>query len=430
MAAAAASIAGEVIPFHLIGSGSVGLFWAASIRSAFPSYPINVLLRSHHKHRVMMVDSSAGGTNVSHQLQGLKEKVVQVVISRRYDAATPNHDATGKILHDNSTSLVHVPVEILRDSNEEATEIEGPPSMIRNLIVSTKAHQAVQAVESVLPSLTPDGCNIILLCNGALSVRDELRALLEAKNGGQSKEPKIVLATTTHGVYQESSVSSSHTEPSLDAPFNPSGNLVPNAPASYHIIHAGYGKTYIQDVSQFPGLTQIWNDSGLNCRPLSESEMTMLLWQKLAANCVINPLSALFHCRNGELLLEPHVPPLQHELLNEISNVAKKTIESQNESSQKELAGGNTDVRDKEKHDESEFDPRLSSYALSRFVNQVIQDTLYNKSSMLQDVSNNKGTEIDHLNGYIVQKGRALGVECPANEDVWHRIKELNKSDG
>ena len=56
----------------------------------------------------------------------------------------------------------------------------------------------------------------------------------------------------------------------------------------------------------------------------------------------------------------------------------------------------------------------------------MIEETRLNKSSMYQDILSKRQTEIDHLNGYIVRKGREVGVECPANEDIYRRIKELD----
>ena len=36
-------------------------------------------------------------------------------------------------------------------------------------------------------------------------------------------------------------------------------------------------------------------------------------------------------------------------------------------------------------------------------------------SSTAQDLARGKATEIDHLNGYVVQRGQALGIATPAN---------------
>jgi hypothetical protein len=67
-------------------------------------------------------------------------------------------------------------------------------------------------------------------------------------------------------------------------------------------------------------------------------------------------------------------------------------------------------------------------FQFREFVNQVIQETHTNRSSMLQDISYGRRTEIDHLNGYVVRKGRELKAECPINEDICQRIQNCSKS--
>ena len=40
-------------------------------------------------------------------------------------------------------------------------------------------------------------------------------------------------------------------------------------------------------------------------------------------------------------------------------------------------------------------------------------------SSTAQDLMRGKPSEIDHLNGYVVRRGEALGVPTPANRVLW-----------
>ncbi len=47
------------------------------------------------------------------------------------------------------------------------------------------------------------------------------------------------------------------------------------------------------------------------------------------------------------------------------------------------------------------------------------------KSSMLQDLERGRKTEIDFLNGYIVKKGREVGVPTPVNEAIVEMVKEV-----
>jgi ketopantoate reductase len=57
------------------------------------------------------------------------------------------------------------------------------------------------------------------------------------------------------------------------------------------------------------------------------------------------------------------------------------------------------------------------------FVAQVIRDTAKNRSSMLQDVTQGRQTEIDYFNGYIVKEGRKLGISTLVNEELVNSIK-------
>ena len=46
------------------------------------------------------------------------------------------------------------------------------------------------------------------------------------------------------------------------------------------------------------------------------------------------------------------------------------------------------------------------------------------RPSMLQDVMRGRRTEIDYLNGYVVNEGRRVGVKTPFNEAVVRLVHE------
>jgi 2-dehydropantoate 2-reductase len=46
-------------------------------------------------------------------------------------------------------------------------------------------------------------------------------------------------------------------------------------------------------------------------------------------------------------------------------------------------------------------------------------------SSTAQDLSRGRKSEIDHLNGFIVRKGAALGVQTPVNRALLALVKAL-----
>jgi 2-dehydropantoate 2-reductase len=45
------------------------------------------------------------------------------------------------------------------------------------------------------------------------------------------------------------------------------------------------------------------------------------------------------------------------------------------------------------------------------------------KSSTAQDMARSKPSEIDHLNGFIVRRGQALGVPTPVNQAMFSLVK-------
>ena len=50
-----------------------------------------------------------------------------------------------------------------------------------------------------------------------------------------------------------------------------------------------------------------------------------------------------------------------------------------------------------------------------------------NLSSMYQDLTNGKRTEIDHMNGAVVELGRQYGVACPVNASLVAIIKAMEQ---
>jgi 2-dehydropantoate 2-reductase len=51
------------------------------------------------------------------------------------------------------------------------------------------------------------------------------------------------------------------------------------------------------------------------------------------------------------------------------------------------------------------------------FYGTLLPPTPAHRSSMLQDLENSRRTEIDALNGYVAERGSALGLQTPANFD-------------
>ncbi|WP_434525681.1 2-dehydropantoate 2-reductase [Photorhabdus asymbiotica] len=220
------------------------------------------------------------------------------------------------------------------------------------LIVCLKAWQVADAVNSLLPKLSPD-CPILLLHNG-MGTQEEL---LSAPN-------PILLGITTHGAYQN----------------------------DQQVYHTASGLTYIgsatPNATGFNSLANVLHQSLPNVT--WHDQILSISWLKLAANCVINPLTALYECRNGDLL---HYPEQLNILCEEIIQVMQRE------------------------------NMHASIDNLTTYVYDVIDLTAKNYSSMLQDIRAKRRTEIDYITGYLLHRSRAHGLATPENTRIYNLIK-------
>lgn len=233
---------------------------------------------------------------------------------------------------------------------------------IRLVIVCVKAYQVLDALLPLLNQL-PRQCHILLLHNG-MGPHLALAPLIDA----QADDRGLSLGTTSQGVLRQ---------------------------ASWQIRQTGQGLTQF---GHFAGteLTEHYRNALLAAIPNSEwvDAIVPCLWQKLAVNAAINPLTALYQCPNGTLA-EPGFSDMIKGILDELVTVA--TLEG----------------------------VPLDKQLLHDRVYQVIRLTAGNFSSMHQDIAHQRRTEIDQINGYICERAQAHGLSAPVNADLWARVKQL-----
>ena len=233
---------------------------------------------------------------------------------------------------------------------------------IRLVIVCVKAYQVLDALSPLLKQL-PNQCHILLLHNG-MGPHLALAPLIDAQANGRG----LSLGTTSQGVLRQ---------------------------APWLIKQTGQGLTQL---GHFTGaeLTEHYRNALLAAIPNSEWVDTIVpcLWQKLAVNAAINPLTALYQCPNGKLA-EPDFSGMINSILDELIMVAA--------------------------HDGVSLD---KSFLHDR-VYQVIRLTAGNFSSMHQDIAHQRRTEIDQINGYICERAQAHGLSAPVNAELWARVKQL-----
>jgi 2-dehydropantoate 2-reductase len=117
------------------------------------------------------------------------------------------------------------------------------------------------------------------------------------------------------------------------------------------------------------------------------TDIKVELWTKLVMNCAYNAISALCGARYGAMVALPEVRAIMRETVDEVVRVAR--------------AKGVTlpaDIAD-------------AAIKLADRMPVTI-------SSTAQDMLKGKRTEIDHLNGYVVREGDALGIATPVNRTL------------
>lgn len=121
--------------------------------------------------------------------------------------------------------------------------------------------------------------------------------------------------------------------------------------------------------------------------------VTAELWSKLLINCAFNAISGLAQIQYEKLAALESVRSTQTALVKEVIAVA--------------LADG----------------IHLSESVALEAVAKIVVTMGGQKSSTAQDMARTKPSEIDHLNGFIVRRGQALGVATPVNQALFALVK-------
>lgn len=120
-------------------------------------------------------------------------------------------------------------------------------------------------------------------------------------------------------------------------------------------------------------------------------------WQKLGVNIVLNQLSTIENLTVGELRNKKKYLSQARNLLDEVLAVAQ-----------------NFGVKN--------LDNYIQDVMLS--IDLIADDGI---TSMLQDVRKKRKTEVDIFSGEIIRLGKIYGIKTPYNEDVYNKIKLIEK---
>jgi 2-dehydropantoate 2-reductase len=158
-----------------------------------------------------------------------------------------------------------------------------------------------------------------------------------------------------------------------------------------HVKHNGRGELVIEPSHASDAVARALIDAGV---PTEISDNVRgALWAKLILNCAYNALSALAQLPYGQLVQRAGVTDVMRDVVDECVAVAQ---------ADRVAIPGDVDAA----------------------VRRIAETMAGQYSSTAQDLARGRRSEIDHLNGYVVRRGAALGVATPANR-VLHTLVKL-----
>ncbi len=157
------------------------------------------------------------------------------------------------------------------------------------------------------------------------------------------------------------------------------------------------GSLFSADLSVIEPLARAIREGGIPCERSDSIEKD--LWAKMLYNCALNPLGAILGVPYGALAESDTTRALMDRIVEEISAVMV-------------AAGYRTHWREPKQF-------------LDVFYSRLVPDTARHESSMLQDITAGKRTEIDALNGAVIKLAQEHGVAVPYNLAVYNLVRFL-----
>lgn len=140
---------------------------------------------------------------------------------------------------------------------------------------------------------------------------------------------------------------------------------------------------------------RMFNNAGIPTR--ASDQVMKYVWGKIIYNSALNSLGAILEVNYGKLAEVENSRLLMNSIVREIFAV---------------LAAMKQET----------LWPDAEAY-LQDFYGKLIPSTAAHHASMLQDIQRGRKTEIDALNGKVVELGKRFGVETPVNEVITNLVK-------
>lgn len=270
----------------------------------------------------------------------------------------------------------HDVVLVARPAHVEAMQREG-------LLLDTQTFQERVRVQASTQPEGVQGAQCVLFCVKST----------DTESAGLAMAPHLAEGATVLSL-QNGVDNAERLAAVLQRPVLPAVVYVATAMAGPgHVRHFGRGELVIAPSPTSEQLARTFAAAGI---PMQVSDnVAGALWAKLVLNCVYNPLSAITRMPYGEIVNAQglDVPRAMDDIVRECLAVA-----------------------------------HASGIALPEGTAEAVLPLAASMpgqvSSTAQDLARGRHTEIDHLNGFIVRRGEALGIATPANR-LLHTLVRL-----
>ncbi|QUS38534.1 2-dehydropantoate 2-reductase [Tardiphaga alba] len=226
-----------------------------------------------------------------------------------------------------------------------------------------------KAVTEIAELASPD---LILLAVKSADTDEAARALLPVL------KPDTIVLSLQNGVDNPQRLRALLSQPVIAAAVYVAAEM----PGTGHIKHNGRGELIIGASDRSAPVAKLLTGAGVPTEIADDIDAVQ--WSKLLNNCAYNALSAVAQISYGEMFKVSGVPELVTTTVQECMAVAKASGVA--------LPDGLLD----------------NILGLAATMPKQL-------SSTAQDLARGKPSEIDFLNGFIVRKGKELGVPTPAN---------------
>ena len=251
-------------------------------------------------------------------------------------------------------------------------------------------HETVKVKASSDLSTLKDA-DLVLLSVKSL---DTERTLTDIKSVLPSK---AVILSLQNGVANIDIASKIITNPVYAAVVYVAAGMIGQSTMKHHgrgeLLVGNLGIASSADDQNLSDICKLFEGAGVPCSIASQIKRDM--WLKFLVNCSFNAISGIGQIAYGEMVKSPAIVKLIEEITKEFLAIA--VFEDVNITMAEALAANDS--------------------IATTMVTQV--------SSTAQDLVKGKMTEMDFLNGYIVELGKRYGVPTPYNESVHALVKMM-----